>query len=77
MRSVATPEKHFGLEQLFRLSAEQDRGFTTALFARMLARFDRLRRDEFDLDDALYEELTRAVRRWSTTALELDRGREL
>ncbi len=70
-------EEHFGLERLCRLSAEKDGGFTPELFARMLARFDRLRRDEFELDDARYEELTQAVRRWSATALELDRGREL
>ena len=69
-------EERFGLERLCRLSAEKDRGFTPALFAEMLVRFDRLRRDEFELDDARYEELTHAVRRWNATALELDRSRE-
>ena len=45
-------EPRYGLDRLCELAAEKDRGFSPAVFANMLARFDRLRRAEFDLDDA-------------------------
>jgi hypothetical protein len=45
--------------------------FDLAVFAEMLGRLDRLRRDEFELDDAEYEQLRGAVRRWHERALEL------
>lgn len=69
-------EERFGLARLFELSAEKDRGFTPALFAAMLARFNRLGRDEFDLDDAGYDTLEHAVRRWAVAAGDLDPPRE-
>jgi hypothetical protein len=69
-------EPRYGLERLCRLAAEKDRGFAPAVFAEMLGRFGRLRRDEFELDDARYERLAREVDRWRERALELARGRE-
>lgn len=68
-------EGRFGLGRLCRLAAEKDLGFTPAVFAEMLTRFDRLRRDEFELDDPRYEQLTDDVRRWSACAVELAHGR--
>ncbi len=41
--------------------------------AKMLAGFGRLRREEFDLDDARYAQLTRDVDRWRARAIELAR----
>lgn len=66
-------EAHFGLEHLIELSAEKDRGFTAELFVQALPRFHRLRREEFELDDAGYDDLTRAIERWGTTVRELGR----
>lgn len=43
----------------------------------MLGQFQRLRRDEFELDDAHYEQLARATERWRERALELARSHEL
>ena len=58
----------YGLEHLFTLAAENDRGFDVAVFVEMLARFGRLRRDEFDLDDASYERLVETVASWRAEA---------
>ncbi len=66
-------EPRYGLDRLHRLAADKDRGFTPEVFADMLGRFGRLRRDEFDVDDTRYQELTHAVDRWRTHALELAR----
>ena len=70
-------EPRYGLDHLCRLAAEKDRGFTPKVFAEMLARFGRLRREEFGLDDARYEQLASDVERWRSRALELARAREL
>ena len=70
-------EPRYGLDRLCRLAAEKDRGFTPAMFAGMLAEFRRLRREEFELDDARYEQLGHDVERWRERALELARRREL
>lgn len=70
-------EPHYGLDRLCRLAAEKDRGFSPAIFAEMLGRFGRLRREEFELDDAQYEQLRGQVARWRERALELARRREL
>ncbi len=40
----------------------------------MLSQFGRLRRDEFELDDAEYEQLRRTVERWHEQATELTLG---
>jgi hypothetical protein len=75
-------EPRYGLDRLCELAAEKDLGFEPAVFAEMLGRFDRLRRDEFELDDAEYGELLGAVRRWRERTLEhrhlgeRDRGHE-
>jgi hypothetical protein len=70
-------EPRYGLVRLCRLAAEKDRGFSPSVFADMLARFGRLRRDEFDLDDVRYEQLRGDVERWREHALEIARGREI
>jgi hypothetical protein len=64
-------EERYGLERLFELAAEKDRGFTPELFAGMAARFDRLREDEFGLETQRYQELARQVTRWRERAQEL------
>ncbi len=69
-------EPRYGLDRLCRLAAEKDRGFTPAVFADMLGRFNRLRREEFEFDDARYEELGQKVGRWREQALELGDRRE-
>jgi hypothetical protein len=65
-------EPRYGLDRLCELAAEKDLGFDTAMFAEMLGRFGRLRRDEFELGDAEYEQLRSAVQRWHERALELE-----
>jgi hypothetical protein len=43
----------------------------------MLGQFQRLRRDEFELDEARYEQLASDTERWRERVLELTRPREL
>jgi hypothetical protein len=66
-------EDQFGLGRLFRAAADKDHGFDLKVFAEMTDRFDRLRRDEFSLDDQEYGRLARLVTLWRTHARELDR----
>jgi len=66
-------ERRYGLARLCELAAEKDRGFDLTVFAEMLGRFDRLRRDEFGLDDHQHEELKRRVEEWRERAVELSR----
>ena len=70
-------ESRYGLDRLYQLAAEKDRGFTPTVFAGMLAQFGRLRAEEFGLDDAQYEQLTHEVERWRERAIELAQRREL
>lgn len=70
-------EPRHGLDRLCRLAAEKDRGFTPTVFSEMLGRFHRLRRDEFDPDDARYAQLSDKVERWRRHALEIADRREL
>jgi hypothetical protein len=70
-------EGRYGLDRLSQLAAEKDRGFEPAVLADMLRRFDRLRRDEFDVDDDGYERLVGEVERWREHALDLARQRDL
>ncbi|MFL6012967.1 MAG: nucleotidyl transferase AbiEii/AbiGii toxin family protein [Gaiellaceae bacterium] len=74
-------EPRYGLDRLCDLAVEKDRGFDLGVFAGMLARFDRLRRDEFDLDDAHYERLRSRSAQWRARVVELarlqERGRDL
>ena len=69
-------EPRYGLDRLCGLAAEKDLGFSPTIFADMLAQFGRLRRDEFELDDARYEQLGRDVETWRERALELARQHE-
>ena len=69
-------EPRYGLERLCGLAAEKDPDFEPALFAEVLARLDRLRRDEFELADAEYERLRGEVARWRERTIELRRARE-
>ena len=64
-------EKRYGLDRLCELAAEKDRGFTPEMFAGMLNQFRRLRRQEFEIDDAGYERLTREVEEWRERAMGL------
>jgi len=68
---LMTLEPRYGLGRLCELAAEKDPGFDAAGFAEMLRRFGRLRRDEFELDDAGYAQLRSAVEHWRERALEL------
>lgn len=66
-------EGQFGLDRLFRVAADKDHGFDLKVFAEMTDRFDRLRRDEFPLDDEEYGRLARLVPLWRSHARELAR----
>lgn len=66
-------EDQFGLDRLLRIAAEKDHGFDLLVFSEMTDRFERLRRDEFPLDDQQYGQLARLVRLWHTQARELAR----
>lgn len=61
---LAAIEARYGLDRLFALAAEKDRGFTPEMFAEMAGRFSRLRPDEFGIDSAQYEQLKRKVVEW-------------
>lgn len=56
-------EKRFGLERLCELAAEKDPGFRPSILADSLKGFYRLPRNEFDITDADFERLARAVER--------------
>jgi hypothetical protein len=69
-------EPCYGLERLCELAVQKDLGFDSGVFADMLARFDRLRRDEFELDDTQYEQLRGEAERWRWRMIELARRQE-
>lgn len=69
-------ERRYGLDRLFELAAEKDRGFTPALFAEMLGRFGRLCREEFEIDDPSYDQLGQELDRWRKRAIEVSHQRE-
>lgn len=69
---AALVDRH-GLEALFRLAAEKDRGFSIEVFAEMLQRFARLRQDEFSIDAAEHQALAAIVQKWREMSLELSR----
>jgi hypothetical protein len=69
-------EKRYGLNRLCALAAEKDRGFTPEMFAGMLNQFGRLRRQEFEIDDAGFERLTAEVEEWRDLAINLGRQSE-
>jgi hypothetical protein len=66
-------ESRYGLNRLCQLAAEKDRGFLLGVFVDMLHQFGRLRREEFELDNAGYEQLRGTVERWHDQAIELAR----
>jgi hypothetical protein len=70
-------EPRYGLDRLCQLAAQKDHGFTPTVFAQMLGRFNRLRREEFELDDARYGQLGEDVERWRERALEVANRPEL
>ena len=70
---AAVVDKH-GLEALFRLAAEKDRGFSIDVFSEMLQRFDRLRQDEFGIDGLAYQTLAATVETWREISLHLGRS---
>jgi hypothetical protein len=65
---LAAMEARYSLGRLFELASQKDRGFTPEMFAEMAGRFSRLRRDEFGLDSAQYEQLERRVLEWQERA---------
>lgn len=69
-------EPRYGLDRLCQLAADKDLGFHPGVFADMLSQFNRLRRQEFELDDAGYEQLREAVERWHEQAIELARRQD-
>lgn len=73
---LAAVEPHYGLERLFALAAEKDRGFSPDVFAEMLLRFERLRREEFDVADGEFAMLRGTVIEWRERALALSRTQE-
>ena len=68
-------ESRYGLDRLVRLAAEKDRGFSLRFFDEMLGRFERFRREEFDLSDLDYGTLSRSVPRWQERVRELALGK--
>ena len=70
-------ESRYGLDRLFKLAAEKDRGFTPGMFADMLTRFDRLRPEEFGLDETHHDALRQEVERWRERATDIEHEREL
>jgi hypothetical protein len=69
-------EPRFGLTGLFELAREKDCGFSPVVFTEMLDRFQRLRRDEFPIDDVRLEEHQYRVQVWRVGALELSSPEE-
>jgi hypothetical protein len=69
-------EPRYGLDRLCQLAAEKDRGFLLGVFADMLSQFGRLRREEFELDDAGYEQLRHTVKGWHERVIELARHQD-
>jgi hypothetical protein len=70
---LAAVVDNFGLDALFKLAARKDPGFSIEVFAEMLGRFDRLRRDEFSIEGTAYARLSEKVRGWRKMSMELDR----
>lgn len=68
-------EEAYGLDQLLELASQKDLGFQPKYFAEMLERFDRFRREEFDITDEQFARLKESVARWHERALERSRER--
>lgn len=63
---LAALEPRFGLAHLCELAERKDGGFQRSVLAQMLDRFDRLDRDEFDVDDTTFASIVGSVRKWRT-----------
>lgn len=63
---LAALEPRFGLAHLCELAERKDTGFRRPVLAEMLDRFDRLDRDEFDVDDTTFASIVVLVRQWRT-----------
>lgn len=63
----------YGLEALARLALEKDPGFSLEVLAEMMDRFGRLRADEFNLDQAGYQQLAAKVAAWRSRSIDLAR----
>jgi hypothetical protein len=61
---LAALEPRFGLAHLCEVAERKDGGFQRSVLAEMLDRFDRLDRDEFDVDDARFASIVISVRQW-------------
>jgi hypothetical protein len=68
-------EEAFGLDRLLELAGQKDLGFRPQYFAEMLDRFDRFRREEFDISDRQFARLKESVGRWREFALQRSRER--
>ncbi len=64
---LAALEPRFGLDHLCELARAKDLGFLRSVFLEMLGRFDRLPRDEFDVDEEAYAAVVESVHRWRLT----------
>jgi hypothetical protein len=72
---LAAFEPAWGLQHLCTLAAEKDLGFQPGLFRQMLRRFDRLARDEFDIDHDAYDNLRLTLNRWAEQIQSFQQGR--
>ena len=61
---LAALEPTWSLQHLCTLATEKDLGFQLDVFRQMLGRFDRLARDEFDIDGDAYQQLRATIDRW-------------
>lgn len=68
---LAAVVDRYGLDRLFELAAEKDRGFNPGVFADMANRFDGIPREEFLLGNNEYGALRQAVVEWRARAVEL------
>ncbi|HET9733564.1 MAG TPA: hypothetical protein VFP54_12895 [Acidimicrobiales bacterium] len=68
-------EEAFGLDRLLELAGQKDLGFRPQYFAEVLDRFDRFRREEFDISDPQFARMKKSVGRWREHALQRSRER--
>jgi hypothetical protein len=61
----------YGLEYLCGRALDKDRDFDPQVFRKMLDRFERLPRDEFDVPDRGYVRLLETIERWRRLTLDL------
>ncbi len=68
---LAAIESEYGLENLCKLAAEKDPGFSLEIFLEMVSSFDRFKQREFDMDDSEFETLRRHIDDWRKLILNL------